>query len=107
MAVQISAGEVQLAGMSWVLVLGLVYFSPFGISVGRRMARMLGLMALGLAGAVILSLPQIALAWELAPVSIRAGGLRLEGAAIWPLLPSQLGSLLIPNYLLSTASHIY
>ena len=100
MAVQISGGEIQLAGMSWVLALGVVVFAPRRGVRPRDLFRASGALALGLVGAVILNLPQIALAGELFPLSNRVGGLSLTDATNWSLAPSQLGSLLFPNYLL-------
>ncbi|MDD5224938.1 MAG: YfhO family protein [bacterium] len=100
MAVQIMGGEIQLAGMSWVLAFGVVVFAPQRRIKLQDLLKASGSLALGLAGCVIMNLPQIALAKELIPLSNRAAGISLADATTWSLAPSQLGSLLIPNYLL-------
>jgi hypothetical protein len=107
MAAQISGGEIQLAGMSWALALGVVVFAPERSVRLRDLLKASGAIALGLVGCVIMNLPQITLASELIPLSNRAGESILEEAVFWSLVPSQLGSLLIPNYILPSTKGAY
>ncbi|MDD5222727.1 MAG: YfhO family protein [bacterium] len=108
MAVQILGGEIQLAGMSWVLAFGMVALAPRKRTSPRDLFRASGAMALGLVWGVILILPQIALTGELVTLSNRAGGMNLSDAMVWSLAPSQLISLIVPNYLLpSTAGQFW
>ena len=107
MAAQISGGEIQLAGMSWVLAFGVVVFAPKRKVRPRDLFRASGALALGLVGGVILNLPQIALAGELVPLSNRAAGMSLAEATTWSLAPSHLDSLFIPNYLFPWSTGYY
>jgi len=98
--IQVLAGELEIAGQTWVLALFAVAFS---IRPGQRAAdftRLLLAMALALATAVVLSAPQLALTWEMIPLSNRASGVPLSESLVWSLQPYALKSLVIPNYLL-------
>jgi len=106
-AFQILGGEIQAAGMSWVLALGAVIFAPQRRAWPRDLLRVLGVMVLGLVVGVILSFPQIALAGELVPLSNRAGGMNPSNSLLWPLAPASLISLFVPNYLLPLSAGHY
>ncbi|MDD5223175.1 MAG: YfhO family protein [bacterium] len=99
MAAQIMGGEIQLAVMSWVLAFGVVVLAPKRKVSPRDLFMASGAMVLGLVGAVIVNLPQIALAKELIPLSNRAGGESIVNATLWSFDPSHLASLFVPNYL--------
>jgi len=104
MAIQILAGEVEIAGMSWLLALLAVAFSPKEKAWARVLPRMAAAFALGLGSAVVLSLPQIAATCQMIPLSNRAAGVSLSDALIWSLKPSSLKSFLIPSYIIPVSA---
>ena len=106
-ALQVLGGEYQVAGMIWLLALGVVMFAPERRAWSRDFPRVLGVMALGLVVGVILSMPQIALTGELFPLSNRAGGMNPSEGLLWALSPSKLSSLLIPNFVLPLSAGQY
>jgi hypothetical protein len=99
MAAQIMGGEIQLAGMSWALAFMVVVLAPKRTIRPRDLFKASGALALGLVGAVIVNLPQIALAAELLPLSNRGGWESIANATLWSFNPSHLASLFIPNHL--------
>ncbi|MDD5223174.1 MAG: YfhO family protein [bacterium] len=107
MAAQIMGGEIQLAGMSWILAFGVVVFAPQRTAKPQDLLKAAGALALGLVGAVIVNLPQIALAGELVPLSNRTGGMSLASATAFSLDPSKLGSLFFPNYILTSSAYYF
>ncbi|MDD5225065.1 MAG: YfhO family protein [bacterium] len=107
MAAQVMSGEIQLAGMSWALAFAVVVLAPGRKVRSRDLLKASGALVLGLAGSVIMNLPQIALTKELVPLSNRAAGLSLTDATEWSLSFSQLGSLFFPNYLLKLTMFPY
>ncbi|MCX5868129.1 MAG: hypothetical protein NT009_11765 [Proteobacteria bacterium] len=106
-AVQILGGAIEAAGMCWVLAFCTVAFATPRKVGPRDLAKMLGVMIFGLIWGIILSLPQIAIALELVPISNRAEGMRLTEVLNWSLPLSGLKSFLIPNYLLPLSAGIY
>ncbi len=100
MAIQILAGEMEMAIMSWMLALLAVWLSPRSGIAPKIWLRSLGALLLGLAIAMVLSLPQLALTLELIPRSNRGSGLSLESASAWALEWGRLKSFLLPNYIL-------
>ena len=107
MAVQILGGEIEIAVMSWVLAFGAVAFAPGRRGGARDLAKILGVMILGLMGGIILSLPQIAISLELVPISNRAGGMGWTKALRWSWQLSELKSLFISNYRLPASAGLY
>jgi hypothetical protein len=106
LALQILAGEVQFALMSWLIAMFTVLFSPQAVKP-RDAVRLAGAMGLGLLWGIIFSLPQSALSAELTALSNRAAGFNLKDALFWPLTPSGMKSLLVANYLMPTSVGIY
>ena len=100
MALQILGGEIEIAGLSWALAFLTVAVSPSETQCPRALAKLAGVMILGLFWGIILTLPQIALALELLPISNRAGGMNIIKALFWSLPVSGLKSFFIPNYFL-------
>jgi hypothetical protein len=107
MAAQIIDGEIQLAGMSWFLALGVVVLAPKRKVSPRDVFKALGAVVLGLVGVVIIYLPQIALTRELLPLSNRAGGVTLADATNESFSLSKLGSFFIPNYILPASDYSF
>jgi hypothetical protein len=99
-AVQILAGEVEIAGQSWMLALCAAAFSPNARNWRKDLPRLLGAMLIGLAIGLVLTLPQTLLSFEMIPLSNRAHGESVADALIWSLKPYALKSFLVPNYLL-------
>jgi len=104
--VQVLAGEIEIAVMSWVISSLAVLFSPISTGI-RSMAKVLGGFLVGLFFGVIFSLPQILLTLEMIPLSNRATGIPQAHSLIWSLKPYALKSLLLPNYIFSPANIIY
>jgi len=103
-ALQLLAGELELAAMSWALAILAAALSPGNAAGFRVLARCLSALALALFLAAALSAFQLALTLEMIPLSNRAGGFDLENALAWSLWPYQLKSIFIPNYILPPSS---
>jgi len=107
MALQILAGEVQVAAMTWAITLAGMVFTPACSDWRKDFFKATSAMAFALAFAVILSFPQISLSRELLSLSNRGPGLSPAEAFAWPVQLSTLKSLLIPNYLLPVSARNY
>ncbi len=105
-ALQILAGEIEMAAMSWVLAVLAAGSGPEG-RPGRGFSRMLGALAVGLVFGLALCLFQLALTLPLLPLSNRAAGFALGEALTWSLRPFQLKSLFVPNYLFPVSAGAY
>jgi len=101
LALQVLAGEIEMAVMSWVLALCAVALAPAGKF--RRSDFLKAMAGLGLGGlfGALLSAFQIALTLEMIPLSNRASGVGLADATFWSFQLSQLKFVFIPNYIIS------
>ncbi len=104
-AVQILAGEVQMAALGWLLIaMTLLIHRPAGVGI-KRIAFAL---AAALVSGIILSSFQWLLTREMLPLSNREGGYGWREAEYWSLLPARLREFLVPSYFLSTrGAHLW
>ena len=99
LALQVLAGEIQLAVMSWVFVIFLVFLSGAQYS-GKRFFKILGAFFIAGILGFLLSAVQIFLTLEMIPFSSRTGGLSITEALEWSLKSFRLLSVVLPNYFL-------
>lgn len=105
MAVQVLAGEVEVAAQSWVLAFIAAALSPKPRVLKRALPRMAGALIFGLGFGLLLSAPQVMLSREMVPLSNRGQGVPLAEALLWSLKPYALKSFLLPNFLLPVSAN--
>ena len=108
-ALQVLAGEIEIAAMSWalaVLAVGLARKNAAGV---RVFGKCLAALALGGLFGALLGLFQLALTLQMIPLSNRAAGMPIEDAVTWGFYYFQLLYMVVPNYLVppSAFSHDY
>jgi len=99
-ALQVLAGEIEIAALSWLLALMAVALGPR--ASGRKgLWKIPAALALGLIFGAALSAFQLALTLQMIPLSNRAGGFFLQEALEWSFWAPQIKSIFIPNYIIS------
>ena len=106
-AMQVLAGEIEIAAMSWALAAACAIAGPKPGNPLRALAKAVGSLAFGLGFGFLLALPQISLTMQMFPFSNRAAGVAFEKSVEWSLAPSALKSLALPNYMLPLSSGNY
>jgi hypothetical protein len=99
LALQILAGEFQLAGMCWMLAFCAVMFGPRPLGSAGEFFKLCAAMLTGLVFGAVMSAPQLGLTLQMIPLSNRGEGREVANVFFWSLEPSALKSLLIPNYI--------
>ena len=104
---QVLAGEIEMAAMSWIMAIAAVALGPDSRRGARSWASLLGSFALAFATGTILAFPQIALTWQMIPISNRGQGLSLTQALEFSVFRTELISMLIPSFILPQSSYIH
>jgi len=105
LALQFLAGEYEISAMTTLFAFLAVFFSkPGGL---RDLVKMSAVLAFGFLWGIVLSLPQIALTWEMIPLSNRSQGMNLNYALYWSVPLSTLKNLVIPNFFLPYSAGLY
>jgi len=99
-ALQVFAGEMEIAGISWLLSLFAILFLPEDNRGHLSVRRIFLALGLGIFFGAILSAFQWLITLEFIPLSNRASGFGLVDALLWSIEPFQLKSFVIPNYIL-------
>jgi len=105
LALQFLAGEYEISAMTAVFAAAAVFSSRPG--KWSDLARLAGVLVFGAAWGIALSLPQLALTWEMTPLSNRSAGMDLQSALWWSMELPMLKNLVIPNYFLPYSAGIY
>jgi hypothetical protein len=100
-ALQVLAGEVEIAAMSWLLAVIAVGLSPKNTQGLRGMPGLLGALLTGALFGALLSFFQLALFWQMVPLSNRSHGFSLEDALAWSLEFSQIKAIALPSFIIS------
>jgi len=99
-ALQVLAGEIEIAAMSWLLAVIAVLLSPKNNQSLRLIPKTLGALLVGIFFGASFSSFQLALFRQMIPLSNRAQGLSLQDAQAWSLELSQLKAIIIPSYII-------
>lgn len=96
-AVQIFAGEIEMAGLGWLIILAVVFIHKPG---KNNLCK--GFSAILLAGifAILISAPQWLLSYELLGLSNRAGGYSQLDAEKWSFVPVRLREFFLASYII-------
>ena len=105
-ALQILAGEFQMAVMSWLLAICAVILGARKISA-REFAKSLASLMFALLIGIIFSLPQIYLTAQMIPLSNRGGGMGIKYAEVMAVPVFALKLMVVPNFLLPPSAGTY
>ena len=97
---QMLAGEVEMAVMSWGLAVLAVALAPAHVFNGRAAEKMMAALGVGVFFGAAFSSFQLALTLQMIPWSNRASGFLLEDALAWSVRFRELKSIVIPNYII-------
>ena len=106
-AMQILAGEIEIAALTWLIAVCAVMLSPVSKNIREGWGRLIGSFAAASLIAVILTLYQTAITLQMVPLSNRGSGFGLTQALLWSLEARNLKSFFLPNYFLPASSGVY
>jgi len=103
-ALQVLAGEIEMAAMSWLLAALAVALSPKNKIDARLCLRIPAAILIGAIFGALLSLFQLSLTLEMIPLSNRAGGFSVADAMAFSFHPLHIISIFVPNHLFPAES---